>query len=174
MDLNNESSVHQMDKMAMPNYSGKPFSRPEWEPAPKHRRATKSVSHTRHTTTKSAAAEIEKSAGADANVNGGSNRSRTARFAHNVDAPSNAVASTEIQYKAELKETSVPKATKVDTNSHHSPTDPKFDLSRITTHHAEGSAQVKKDRAEILPDDRKEKARRRLEERKRLRKNAPV
>jgi hypothetical protein len=55
-----------------------------------------------------------------------------------------------------------------------SPTDPKFDLSKITAHHAEGSSQVKKDRAEILPVDRKEQARKRLEERKKLKKNAPA
>jgi hypothetical protein len=54
-----------------------------------------------------------------------------------------------------------------------SPTDPKFDLSKITAHHAEGSAQVKKDRAEILPAERKELARKRIEERRRLKKNAP-
>jgi hypothetical protein len=52
--------------------------------------------------------------------------------------------------------------------------DSKFDLSRITTHHAEGSTQVKRDRADLLPADRKAQARKRLEERKRLRKNAPA
>jgi hypothetical protein len=56
----------------------------------------------------------------------------------------------------------------------HSPTDPKFDLSKITSHHAEGSAKVKQDWAEMLPVDRKEEARRRLAERKKLRKAQPV
>jgi hypothetical protein len=63
---------------------------------------------------------------------------------------------------------------KADTASHQSPTDPKFDVAKITTHHAEGSAQVKHDRSQMLPVDRKEQARRRLEERKRNRKNGPT
>jgi hypothetical protein len=52
-----------------------------------------------------------------------------------------------------------------------SPTDSKFDLSKITAHHAEGSAQVKHDRSQMLPVERKQQARRRLEERKKLKKN---
>jgi hypothetical protein len=60
--------------------------------------------------------------------------------------------------------------------AHHSPTDAKFDLSKITAHHAEGSTQVTKDRVEIGPEARKAKAKKRLEEkqRERLRKNAPA
>jgi hypothetical protein len=46
-----------------------------------------------------------------------------------------------------------------------SPTCPQFELSKMTTHHAEGSSQVKRDRVEI-PNDRKAEARRRLLERK--------
>lgn len=56
----------------------------------------------------------------------------------------------------------------------HSPTDPKFDLGKITSHHAEGSTKVKHDRAEMVPVDRKAEARRRLEERKKLRKAGPA
>jgi hypothetical protein len=56
-------------------------------------------------------------------------------------------------------------------NTNYSPTDPKFDLSKITTHHAEGSALVTKERVEIGPAekkaaDRKDEVRRRLAERK--------
>ncbi|KAF1915486.1 spindle pole body formation-associated protein-domain-containing protein [Ampelomyces quisqualis] len=175
MDLHNESSIHQIDRMAMPNYSGKPFSRPEWEPAPKQHRASKSVSHTKDTTSlKPALPELQKSAISDTKANAASNRSRTTKVARHIDVRSNPTIASDRHCKTESKETSVHIPTKADTNSHHSPTDPKFDLSRITTHHAEGSAQVKKDRAEILPVDRKEQARRRLEERKKLRKNAPV
>ncbi|KAL1608154.1 hypothetical protein SLS60_003093 [Paraconiothyrium brasiliense] len=47
-----------------------------------------------------------------------------------------------------------------------SPTDPKFDISKITGHHAEGSSHGKKERWQTLPVDRKEEARRRLAERK--------
>ncbi|KAJ4353740.1 uncharacterized protein N0V89_005470 [Didymosphaeria variabile] len=47
-----------------------------------------------------------------------------------------------------------------------SPTDPKFDISKITGHHAEGSSEEKKERWQTLPVDRKEEARRRLAERK--------
>ncbi|KAF2637753.1 hypothetical protein P280DRAFT_471932 [Massarina eburnea CBS 473.64] len=50
----------------------------------------------------------------------------------------------------------------------YSPTDPRFDMSKITTHHAQGSAQVTKDRVELGANkaDPKEAARRRLAERK--------
>ncbi|KAF2446601.1 hypothetical protein P171DRAFT_520084 [Karstenula rhodostoma CBS 690.94] len=46
-----------------------------------------------------------------------------------------------------------------------SSTDSKFDMSKITSHHAEGSSQVKKERM-TLPVDRKAEARKRLAERR--------
>jgi hypothetical protein len=73
--------------------------------------------------------------------------------------------------RQKLHESKADALKKADASSHHAHTDAKFDLSRITAHHAEGSAQVKHDRSQMLPVDRKEQARRRLEERKRLRKN---
>ena len=62
---------------------------------------------------------------------------------------------------------------KTDASSRSARNDAKFDLSKVTAHHAEGSAQVKHDRSQMLPVDRKEQARRRLEERKKLRKAGP-
>jgi hypothetical protein len=62
---------------------------------------------------------------------------------------------------------------KTDASSRSARNDAKFDLSKVTAHHAESSAQVKHDRSQMLPVDRKEQARRRLEERKKLRKAGP-
>lgn len=50
MQLNDESSIPKYDKMAMPQYSGDPFSRPEWNPPPRQGRAPKSASAAKHTT----------------------------------------------------------------------------------------------------------------------------
>lgn len=174
MDLNNESSIQNMDKMAMPNYSGKPFSRPEWEPAPKHHRATKSISHSKHTTSTRAEAEAaEKHGDLNARTTDPSSRSRTSKSARTVEARSDTAALHKVPPRG-VKETLVRQPAKSDAISHHSPTDPRFDMSKITAHHAEGSSQVKKDRAELPPAERKEQARLRLEERRKLRKNAPA
>jgi hypothetical protein len=174
MDLNNDSSIHPVDKLAMPNYSGKPFSRPEWEPATKHSRAAKPIPHAKHTVPPKLEAEwVEKRTVFDAKTEAAASRSRSVKAARDVQDRPNATTVSGRHHTNETKRTNVEVAKKADTVTDLSPMDPRFDLSKITAHHAEGSSQVKKDRAEILPVDRKEQARRRLEERKRLRKTPP-
>lgn len=170
MDLNDETSIHAVDKMAMPNYSGKPFSRPEWEPVPKHQRAAKSISHSKHTiSAKTGAEAAKKHVAPSANAAGPGSHSR-------VEARSVATDLHKKSQQEDVKETLVRQSAKSDaiSLSHHSPTDPRFDMSKITAHHAEGSSQVKKDRAELPPAERKELARKRIEERRKLRKNGPA
>jgi hypothetical protein len=175
MDLNNDSSIPQLDKMAMPNYSGKPFSRPEWEPAPRQRRGSKPAPQAKHaTSSKLGGAQAEKNTTSGVKMDFSTGRSQAARATRDVEARSSAASVNERHDQKETKVTSVQSSAKADTVSQPSPTDLKFDLSKITAHHAEGSAQVKKDRVEMPPADRKEQARKRLEERKRLRKNSPA
>jgi hypothetical protein len=176
MDLNNDSTIPQMDKMAMPNYSGKPFSRPEWEPAPKQRHASKPAPQTKQSSSSRLEPhKAEKNAASREQRDVTSSRSQTVKATRVVDAPLSATIVNERHYQSETKGTLDRVPAKTDAMAHHSPTDAKFDLSRITAHHAEGSTQVKKDRVEI-GEDRKALAKRRLEEKKRerLRKNVPT
>lgn len=146
MELNNESSISPVDKLAMPNYAGEPYSRPEWNPPPKQQRAT----HSKQTASR-------KTDPGESDMKADSNsHSKSTRKARTTAMP-----------KADAQK-------KPTASSHHSPTDPKFNLSKLTAHHAEGSAQVTKDRAEVGPTDRKAEAKKRLEERRKLRKNAPA
>jgi hypothetical protein len=171
MDLNNDSSIPQLDKMAMPNYSGKPFSRPEWEPAPRQRRAPQA----KHTaSSKPGAAQVEKNITSGVKTDASAEHFQAARVTRDAEARPGAASVNERHGQKEAKVTSVQVSAKADTASHLSSTDVKFNLSKITAHHAEGSAQVKQDRVEMPPVDRKELARKRLEERKRLRKNSPA
>ncbi|KAF1850934.1 uncharacterized protein K460DRAFT_269149 [Cucurbitaria berberidis CBS 394.84] len=169
-----DSSIPQMDKMAMPISAGQPYSRPAWNPPPRHQRGIKSVSHAR---------QMEVSKLDRRNEKPVSNREEAEpshiRFLANEQSicplESNATIATTSKTNEKLAvKQSRTEATKktVEAADNHSPTDPRFDLSKITSHHAEGSTQVKRDRVELLPGDRKEQARRRLEERKKLRKNA--
>jgi hypothetical protein len=68
--------------------------------------------------------------------------------------------------KATGGSTATARHVETDKPSSSSSTDPKFDMSKITSHYAEGPSQIKKERGEALPVDRKEEARRRLAERK--------
>jgi hypothetical protein len=175
MDLNNESSIQAIDKMAMPSYSGKPFSRPEWEPAPKHQRASKSISQTWQTALSSTETRhVEKAAVSDTRTDDGSSRSRAARPARDEGAQPKATKESNRHHKNDTQITKVELPAKTDAILNHSQTDSKFDLSKVTAHHAESSSRVKKDRAELPPLDRKEMAKRRLAERQKLRKNPPA
>tara|TARA_R110002003_G_scaffold95_3_gene7250 strand:- start:9057 stop:10802 length:1746 start_codon:yes stop_codon:yes gene_type:complete len=175
MQLNDESSIAQFDKMAVPNYSGEPFSRPEWNPPPRQHRISKSVSEVKHTTAAKPDRQTVRSTVSDKKSEQPSNRPMaTGRPGHDREARLNATTGTEQQHRVKSGTAKSEAPLKANIASLPSPTDPKFDLSKITAHHAEGSSQVKKDRAEILPVDRKEQARKRLEERKKLKKNAPA
>lgn len=158
-----ESSIPQLDKRAMPT-AGSPYTNPAWNPPPKKDRASKSMSKTAKSESHSIRRQIEK---ADTKVGTIKAHIQVAeKPALELEARLAAL-SSKPNKKHEIEQSKTEVAL-------HSPTDPKFDLSKITTHHAEGSAKVKHDRAEMLPVDRKAEARRRLEERKKLKKAAPV
>jgi hypothetical protein len=173
---NNESAILPVDKMAMPNYAGAPYSRPEWNPPPKTQRAPKSTSHVKHTAATKQGRKLETSA-EPAKETGSNNQSRSQHnFKHDEDMRPKPDTAKQDHSKTETSKPKSETSKKTDASSpsYHSPTDPKFDLSKLTAHHAEGSAQVTKDRAEVGPAERKEQAKRRLEERKKLRKNVPA
>jgi hypothetical protein len=146
-----ESSIPELDKMALPIASGMTYTRSEWKPPPKQHRASKSVPN---------AVKTENHA-----------RRHADKPAHELEARLAALSSKPVKHDPDTSRVEAHK--KTESAIHHT-TDSRFDMSRITTHHAEGSTQVKRDRADILPADRKAQARKRLEERKRLRKNAPT
>lgn len=148
-----ESSIPPMDKMAMPISSGQPYTRAAWNPPPKKHISTKSVSQAAKPAPKSDGRDEKSvSVGTKAEVPTNFELSRPHKQ-HNAGG-----------LKAEVTKTS-------EATTHQTGADAKFDVSKITSHHAEGSRQVKQDRAEMVPVDRKEQARRRLQERKKLRKN---
>jgi hypothetical protein len=173
MELNQDNSISQVDRMAMPNYAGQPFSRPEWNPPPRQHRVSKSVSHVKHTDTSRSYRRAEKPAVADEQADIRRTQDRpTEKATDKLEARLEALRPT-VNKNLESEKPEAETTRKPGPVANLSPTDPKFDLSKITAHHAEGSAQVKKDRAEILPAERKELARKRIEERRRLKKNAP-
>ncbi|KAI8940910.1 hypothetical protein NX059_002168 [Plenodomus lindquistii] len=158
------SSILQMDKMALPVSTGVPYSRPEWNPPPKQSRQTKATN----------ASTGRKSAGINATTKAGATGTKTRNnddIAEGLGSKSTATVDPAPRKVEEIKATTLSRTT---IDSTQAVSDPKFDMSKITAHHAEGSKQVKQDRAEILPVDRKAEARRRLEARKKLRKNAPL
>ncbi|KAH6622446.1 spindle pole body formation-associated protein-domain-containing protein [Boeremia exigua] len=158
-----ESSIPQLDKRAMPT-AGSPYVNPSWNPPPKKHRTSKSVSQS----TKSELQAIrQKMESADARTEAKTNQPRVEEQpVLDLEARLAALSSKPSKKDGTEKSRSEP--------SKYSPTDPKFDLAKITSHHAEGSTKVKHDRVEMLPVDRKSEARKRLEERKKLRKAAPV
>ncbi|KAF2823714.1 hypothetical protein CC86DRAFT_327596 [Ophiobolus disseminans] len=177
MDLNEESSLRPVDKLAITHYAGSPYSRPEWNPPPKQHRAPKSSTtsaNTKHTAPTKRDQKVKEPTTSDGKVQTSSRDRPTEPTTWAFKGPSKintAEPHCQTSASSSLK-VDAPKRT--DTSSHHSPIDPKFDVSKLTAHHAEGSAQVTKDRAEVGPAERKADAKRRLEERKRLRKNPPT
>ncbi|KAF1839025.1 hypothetical protein BDW02DRAFT_540407 [Decorospora gaudefroyi] len=168
------SSIAPMDKMAMPVSTGQPYTRPEWNPPPRKHRVSNSASYVRQSQTVETTRQKEKTTATEKKTEPPRRRERTTEKpvrAPELEVVSSAAKQDE-KHSPEARNTEAPK--KADAASPHSPTDPKFDLTKITAHHAEGSAQVKHDRSNMLPVDRKEQARRRLEERKKLRKNVPT
>ena len=158
-----ESSMLQLDKRAMPT-AGSPYTNPAWIPPAKKHRVSKSVSQTARSESQTDRRQMAK---VDAKL------STAKAQIHTTEKP-----------ELDLEERLAALSSKTSQKQHsdkpktepavHSPTDPRFDLSKITSHHAEGSANVKQDRAEMLPVDRKAEARRRLEERRKLKKAAPA
>lgn len=161
MDANKDSTIADMDKMALPVASGQPYTRPEWNPPPRQRRASKPAPQPLPKKDKEPLHTVSNSDTHKNSTREGVTSSRRSL----ADRP---LEHTDASHRPSV---AAPK----DLQSHPavSPTDPRFDVSRITAHHSEGSTQVKKDRAEMEPVDRKEKARKRLEERRKLRKTPP-
>lgn len=153
-----ESSIPQLDKRAMPT-AGSPYVNPAWNPPTKQNRVSKSASHTSKSESQNSRQKMEKA---------------------EVEAQTHFTEKAELDLEARLAALSAKPTKPRDTEKPKdepaglTPRDPKFDISKITSHHAEGSTKVKHDRAEMLPVDRKAEARRRLEERKKLKKAAPV
>ncbi len=166
-----ESSVSQMDKMAMPGYSGQPYSRPEWNPPPRQNRTATSASVSRSRKL----SDVERPKSEKAPLAARKAESRRDRSIINDSQIRNAGSQPHptIDNKSNAQTARAEVFKKPETAAHPAPVDQKFDVSKITTHHAEGSTQVKQDRVELPIVDRKEQARRRLEERKKLRKAGP-
>lgn len=158
-----ESSIPQLDKRAMPT-AGSPYVNPAWNPPARKQRESKSTSQPPRSESQTIRRQMDK---VDAKTGAAKSSSHVAeKSSLGLEARLAALSNkTTKRQEKEKAESDTPK---------HSPTDPKFDLSKITSHHAEGSAKVKQDRAEILSVDRKEEARRRLAERKKLRKAQPA
>jgi len=170
MDVNN-SSIAQMDKMAMPVSSGQPYTRPEWNPPPRQHRVSKSVSQSKQTETTRQQEKVAVLEKGEKKADPSRRRERTAEKATHAAEPG---ATSMIAKKEERDSSAAPKVESQKINnviSHHSPTGPKFDLSKVTAQHAEGSAEVREDRSKLTQVDRKELARRRLADRKKVRKN---
>ena len=157
-----ESSIPQLDKRAMPT-AGSPYTNPAWNPPTRKHRVSESISQPAKSESQAIRRQMEK-----------------ADSAETAKAQSHVTEKPVLELEARLAALSSKPSKKQDAknlkaeSAHHSPADPKFDLSKITSHHAEGSTKVKHDRAEMLPVGRKAEARRRLEERKKLKKAAPA
>ncbi|KAJ4367031.1 hypothetical protein N0V83_007561 [Neocucurbitaria cava] len=172
--LENDASIPQLDRLAMPISTGQPYSRPAWNPPPRHQRATKSVSHSRPAQVSKNDRHVEKTVPTVEEVGRSKVRSNTMEQPVLPVESKTTLAASRINHKSSIQ-SAKPEATRnTEASVDYSPTDPKFDMSKVTSHHAEGSVHVKHDRVELLPADRKEKARKRLEERMKIRKNAPA
>ncbi|KAH8733143.1 spindle pole body formation-associated protein-domain-containing protein [Phaeosphaeriaceae sp. PMI808] len=167
MDITNPSSIQRLDKMAIPGYSGEPFSRPEWNPPPRQQRTLKSVSHTKTTSSsKPLDRKVDEMKVSD------SRSQPIERAMRNVEAQSNLATNKEGQNKLGFRNTEPKISEKMAAVPVVSPTDAGFDLSKITAQRVQGSSQARKARVEIDPEERKAMARKRLEEKKRLRRQA--
>ncbi|KAF2678986.1 hypothetical protein K458DRAFT_394394 [Lentithecium fluviatile CBS 122367] len=151
-----ESSIAPADKFALPISSGPSYPRAAGVGRRLHR-VSKSVSQATKTDNSRHVRKTEARVAA-------SSKSRAPELATTTEKPNT---------RDERPVTITPPATEelpaVESSSFDAvlptPTDPKFDIANITAHHAEGSSQVKRDRVQV-PVDRKEEARRRLQEKK--------
>ncbi|KAF1964274.1 hypothetical protein BU23DRAFT_70621 [Bimuria novae-zelandiae CBS 107.79] len=157
-----ESSIAPMDKMAFPiGGGGGSYSRP-----------SRPLQHRRHGASKSMAQAPK----TNEQPRAPRKSDDTSLLASKPDAPASASSFENPERilknagptkQAKSSESLAPNAHEDQQSKSSSipPSDPKFDISRIAGHHAEGSSQVKKERAP-LPVDRKEEAKRRIEERR--------
>ncbi|KAF1957341.1 hypothetical protein CC80DRAFT_443497 [Byssothecium circinans] len=155
---NSESGIAPQDRMALPISTGGPsYARPS-RPTQPSRRAPKSRAER-----KKVAPPTNDIFLADAKSEAPPTTARVTKKPAPIETKKEAVQPEPLKL-----------AVKVDATkpTDYSPTDPRFNLSKITSHHAEGSAQVTKDRVELGSTtdhtdlDRKQEARRRLLERK--------
>lgn len=146
MDMN-DSPAPPMDRLALPISSGPSYSKPA-KTSHNRNRASMSVSHA--TATKS--------------------EPKPDRLLTKLE--SRATTSNTSTKEPATRDTK-PNPSKASRRAEEMPAqDPKFDISKAATHHAEGSSQVTRDRALPLPSDRAENAKRRLLERKQRRLNS--
>ncbi|KAF2253799.1 hypothetical protein BU26DRAFT_450826 [Trematosphaeria pertusa] len=160
----NDSSLPQVDKMALPISNGQAYSRPSRPSQPSRHRVSKSMSYPTGSHGPGTGRRAEKRVAAD-------NKPEARQtFTGAVEEPAQRAAKTaSTQAAPEATEKTPTREIKLDAptrESKQSSMDPKFDIAKITSHHAEGSSQVKRERVQLLPVDRKEEARRRLMERK--------
>ncbi|KAJ4302942.1 hypothetical protein N0V90_001833 [Kalmusia sp. IMI 367209] len=161
----NESSVGPMDKMALPIAGGgevRGYSRPTRPVHTRRHGVAKSISYASRMDRSRPAPEAEdppvsqpKPTAPISSISGSQKSAPVELYAQVTEAPGD----------VEEPASSARKTENIKSSSAF-PTDPRFDISKITSHHAEGSSQVKRERVQMLPVDRKEEARRRLEARK--------
>ncbi|USP75776.1 hypothetical protein yc1106_03050 [Curvularia clavata] len=142
MDMNDIGPIAPMDKMAMPVSIGQPYTRPEWNPPPRKARLSKPDSSVRTT---EIAQSQERAAAPEKSKNSESQRRRdrvTEETTHIL----------ELEAKPVVPEKEVAR----------------LDDRKVATRHAEESTQANPDRSQ----NRERDPRKRLEERKKLRKQA--
>ncbi|EMD67756.1 hypothetical protein COCSADRAFT_292970 [Bipolaris sorokiniana ND90Pr] len=168
LDVHNDSSIGQMDKMAMPISTGQPYTRPEWNPPPKKNRVSKLVSNDRKPEALQSQEKAVVSERSEQTAEPQRRRDGATQEATHISE----LEATSSQPKKEAKHnynTSKDGALRsTDSSSRQPRTDPKIDDSKVTTRHAEGSTNVKNDRNQVRDRD----PRKRLEERRKLRKQA--
>jgi len=142
MDINDNSTIAPMDKMAMPISTGQPYTRPEWNPPPRKNRLSRLDSSVRKTET---AQSQERASAAEK-----SNSSESQRRKDRVTEETTHI--LELEAKPVVPEKEVVR----------------LDDRKVATRRAEESTQAKPDRSQ----NRERDPRKRLEERKKLRKQA--
>lgn len=151
-----DSSIAQLDKMALPiGGGGGSYSRP-----------SRPVHHRRHGASKSisqASMPIRETHNGPVNA---SKHESFAGIASISEKPERVLMSSETTKRPDKSMQNLTSTThnvEISKPPGTTPTDSKFDISRITGHHAEGSSQIKKERAPI-PADRRAKAKQRVAE----------
>ncbi|EOA89406.1 hypothetical protein ACJQWK_09354 [Exserohilum turcicum] len=158
-ELNDNSSIAQMDKMAMPVSAGQPYTRPEWNP-PKKNRLSKPVPNSRKTEN---AHSQDKTTVSEKQAESHRRRDRGTEKAVHVSE----LEATSVAPEKEAKHNY--EATKKSGIASRQPTD----TAKATTR-AEGTSQARHDRSQKPGAERDPDPRKRLAERKRMRQKAAM
>ncbi|KAF2868374.1 spindle pole body formation-associated protein-domain-containing protein [Massariosphaeria phaeospora] len=156
---NDDSPLPQMDKMAMPISTGASYGRPLKSSRPDrqstHRAPKPEPLASKPDASKTRTRTLQKPVSQAANVENSKfatqDTQKSAKPAHDTDDVKEAKADHVKPSDAALRQPA--------------PADPMFDVSKTAQHHADANSLVKKDRVDLAVD-RKEQAKRRLEERK--------